>query len=225
MVATFRQPFDLLAKIAVSASRTAAGETAKTAKTEIWLGDLDSNQDCSVQSRELRDENDAISVAAPALAGAKPVTVASARTGPDGRFSVRVRAAGPSRTLCLAYRGVSGIGPPVATRKLMLRVRAGVVLHVTPRVASVGRSIRFSGRLRAGPVPPGGKQLVLEARAPGGTWLEFRVVRTNARGRFHAGYRFRFPGPARYQFRALSEPESDYPFAAGTSNVVGVFER
>ena len=121
-------------------------------------------------------------------------------------------------------KGIS-IGSPVATRKLMLRVRAGVVLHVTPRVASVGRSIRFSGRLRAGPVPPGGKQLVLEARAPGGTWLEFRVVRTNARGRFHAGYRFRFPGPARYQFRALSEPESDYPFAAGTSNVVGVFER
>ena len=159
------------------------------------------------------------------LAGAKPVALASARTRPDGRFSVRVRATGPSRTLCLAYRGASGIGSPVATRKLTMRVRAVVVLHVTPRVASVGRSIRFRGRLRAGPVPPGGKQLVLEARAPGGTWLEFRVVRTNARGRFHAGYRFRFPGPARYQFRALSEPESDYPFAAGTSNVVGVFER
>ena len=106
-----------------------------------------------------------------------------------------------------------------------MRVRAGVVLRVRPRVASAGRSIRFRGRLRAGPVPPGGKQLVLEARAPGGAWLEFKVVRTNARGRFHAGYRFRFPGPARYQFRALSEPESDYPFAAGTSNVVGVFER
>ena len=164
-------------------------------------------------------------VAAPALAGAKPVAVASARTGPDGRFSVRVRATGPSRTLCLAYRGASGIGSPVATRRLTLRVRAGVVLRVTPRVASVGRGIRFRGRLRAGPVPPGGKQLVLEARAAGGAWLEFKVVRTNARGRFHAGYRFRFPGPARYQFRVLCEPESGYPFAAGTSNVVAVFER
>ena len=106
-----------------------------------------------------------------------------------------------------------------------MRVRAGVLLHVSPRVASVGRSIRFSGRLRAGPVPPGGKQLVLEARAAGGAWLEFKVVRTSARGRFHAGYRFRFPGPARYQFRVLCEPESGYPFAAGTSNVVAVFER
>jgi site-specific DNA recombinase len=39
VVATFRQPFDLLAETAVSAARAAAGETAKTAKTEIWLGD------------------------------------------------------------------------------------------------------------------------------------------------------------------------------------------
>jgi site-specific DNA recombinase len=37
VVATFRQPFDLLAETAVSASRAAVGETAKPAKTEIWL--------------------------------------------------------------------------------------------------------------------------------------------------------------------------------------------
>jgi site-specific DNA recombinase len=39
VVATFSQPFDLLTETAVSASRAACGETAKTAKTEIWLGD------------------------------------------------------------------------------------------------------------------------------------------------------------------------------------------
>jgi site-specific DNA recombinase len=44
VVATFRQPFDLLAKTAIAA-RHAAGNTAKRAKSEIWLGDLDSNQD------------------------------------------------------------------------------------------------------------------------------------------------------------------------------------
>jgi site-specific DNA recombinase len=38
VVAAFRQPFDLLAETAVSAARAAADETAKTAKTEIWLG-------------------------------------------------------------------------------------------------------------------------------------------------------------------------------------------
>jgi len=39
VVATFRQPFDLLAETTLTAARAAAGETAKTAKTGIWLGD------------------------------------------------------------------------------------------------------------------------------------------------------------------------------------------
>jgi hypothetical protein len=37
--------------IAIAAGRTAANDS-DSAKHEIWLGDLDSNQDCSVQSRE-----------------------------------------------------------------------------------------------------------------------------------------------------------------------------
>ena len=45
MVATFREPFDVLAETATAAARTEAGEKAKSAKSEIWLGDLDSNQD------------------------------------------------------------------------------------------------------------------------------------------------------------------------------------
>jgi site-specific DNA recombinase len=44
VVGTFRQPFDLLAETAVSATRAAAGETVNTAKTGIWLPELDSNQ-------------------------------------------------------------------------------------------------------------------------------------------------------------------------------------
>ena len=39
VVATFRQPFDLLAETTAAAVRATAGENAKTAKTEIWLGD------------------------------------------------------------------------------------------------------------------------------------------------------------------------------------------
>jgi hypothetical protein len=98
-------------------------------------------------------------------------------------------------------------------------------MTIAPHTASVGSSIRFSGRLLGGPVPPGGKLLVLEARSPGGRWLEFDVIRSDARGRFHASYRFKFPGPARYQFRVVCEAEADYPFAVGASGVVGVFER
>ena len=98
-------------------------------------------------------------------------------------------------------------------------------MTVSPSTTTVGHEIFFHGRLLAGPVPPAGKQLVLEARSPGGPWIEFQVIRTGSHGRFAASYRFRFPGPAVYQFRAVSEPESDYPFAAGNSNVVAVRER
>ncbi|MDQ6810951.1 MAG: hypothetical protein M3Z95_03510 [Actinomycetota bacterium] len=164
-------------------------------------------------------------VALPAYTAAKPVQMASPRTGPDGSFSVRVPAGVSSRTLRFSYRPSVGAVPAVATHTLALSVRAGIALSVTPPTVSVGGSIQFHGRLRGGPIPPGGKALVLEARSAGSGWLEFNVIRTGARGRFSASYRFKFPGPAGYQFRVLSEPEADFPFAAGASNVVGVYER
>ncbi len=89
----------------------------------------------------------------------------------------------------------------------------------------VGSSIYFSGGLPGGPIPKDGKLVVLEARSPGGPWLEFNVIRSSARGRFHASYRFKFAGPAKYQFRVLCEAEADYPYATGASPVVRVFER
>ena len=162
-------------------------------------------------------------VATTILVGARPAAMASPRTGQDGRFSVRMPQGVSSRILCLAYRGPGGGTPSLTT--LTLKVHAGIALHVSPHRASVGRSIAFRGRLLGGPIPRGGKQLVLEARSAGSGWLEFKVIRSDARGRFHAAYRFKFPGPADYRFRVRSEAESDYPFAAGSSNVVGVRER
>jgi hypothetical protein len=164
-------------------------------------------------------------LATPDYTGAKQLAMASARTGQDGRFTVRLPGGVSSRTLRFAYRSHLGDALPVATRRLTLTVRAGMTLTISPRTASVGRSIFFRGRLRGGPIPADGKQLVLEARSPGGPWIEFDVIRTDSRGRYHGSYRFKFPGPANYQFRVLSEPESDYPFAAGSSDVVGVQER
>jgi hypothetical protein len=162
-------------------------------------------------------------VATPAYLGATLVHMAGLQTGRDGGFSVRLPRGISSRALCLAYRPPGGAA--ALTRTLGLSVRAGIALDVSPHVTSVGRRIFFHGRLLGGPIPPAGKQLVLEARSPGGTWLEFQLIRTGPRGRFGASYRFRFPGPADYQFRALSEAESDYPFAAGASNAVTVHER
>ena len=160
----------------------------------------------------------------PDYAGAKAAAMASPRTGADGRFTLRLPAGVCSRTLRFSYSDDLD-SPPVTTATLTLSVRAGVALRVAPRTVSVGRSIHFSGRLQGGPIPKGGKLLVLEARSPGGSWLEFDVIRSDARGRFHAGYQFKFPGPADYQFRLLCEAEADYPFTTGSSNVVGVRER
>lgn len=161
----------------------------------------------------------------PAYGGAKTIAMSSPRTGPNGRFQLRLPADISSRTLHLAYRSHLLDQRPVATRTLVLSVRAAIALRIAPRVASVGGRIFFGGVLHGGPIPPGGKQLVLEARSAGTPWLEFDVIRTGAGGRFHFSYRFRLPGPYNYRFRVLSKYEADFPFLAGTSNIVDVHEQ
>ncbi|MGH2853713.1 MAG: hypothetical protein ACRDLF_05930 [Solirubrobacteraceae bacterium] len=161
----------------------------------------------------------------PTYTGAPIRALAAPRTAADGRWSLTLPRGLSSCELRIAYRTHLGDALPVATRTLTLTVPATLRLRIAPRTARSEGAIRFSGRLLGGPLPAGGKQLVLEARAPGARWIEFHVIRTRARGRFGYLYRFRLPGPAHYQFRVLCEPEADFPFAAGVSNVVGVFER
>ena len=162
--------------------------------------------------------------ATPAYAGAQPIAMASPRTGQNGRFSVHLSGVS-SRSLIFAYRSHLNDPLPVATRTLTLSVPAAITLRISPHIASVDRKIYFHGVLHGGPIPAGGKQLVLEARSPGSGWLEFDVIRTDARGRFHASYRFRFPGPHNYRFRVLSKYEADFAFTAGASNAISVEER
>jgi hypothetical protein len=161
----------------------------------------------------------------PEYTGATPHAMVGPRTGPDGRFEVRLPRVESSSTLTFAYRAHIGDLVPVVTHTLTLGVRAGLSLSISPRTASVGRSISFRGVLKGTPLPAGGKQLVLEARSGRGEWIEFRVIRTRAHGRFQASYRFKFPGPASYQFRVLSKHEADFPFLEAPSNVVRVRER
>jgi hypothetical protein len=166
-----------------------------------------------------------IEVRGPATSAGCRRAAVNVRTGGDGRFAVGLPRKISSCRLQVSYRARVGDSSPAASRALLLRVRAGIALTIAPRTASAGASILFHGHLRGGPIPSEGKQLVLEARSPGGQWIEFKVVRTDARGRFDASYTFRFAGPALYDFRAVSEPESDYPYAAGSSRAVLVRER
>ena len=106
------------------------------------------------------------------------------------------------------------------------RARARLTLMVAPRRVGTNRRVELSGRLSGGSIPKGGKQLVVEGRrARRGAWIKFDVIRTGAQGRFHAGYRFAFLGPGRWEIRVLSEAQAGYPFAVGVSNVVRVRVR
>jgi hypothetical protein len=161
----------------------------------------------------------------PSYAGAHTVQIKRLKTGPDGTFAMRITGATRSQSMTFAYRAHVGDAQPVVAHTLTLKVPASIALSVSPHTTSIGRRIVFRGLLRGSPIPRGGKPLVLEARSPGSPWIEFKVVHTDAHGRYHASYRFKFAGPANYRFRVRSEAESDFPFAGGASNVVAVHER
>jgi hypothetical protein len=160
----------------------------------------------------------------PAYEGARTVPLAGVRTGGTGGWALSLPRNVSSSALRFEYRSHQNDTIPVATAALTLRVHAGITLRIAPRMTSIGRRIFFSGVLHGAPIPPGGKQLVLEARS-GNEWIQFDTIRANARGHYRASYRFKFPGPVTYKFRVLSRYEADFPFLDGTSNVVGVHER
>ena len=160
----------------------------------------------------------------PAYDGARALRIGGVSTGPTGQWTLTPPRGVSSGVLLFVYRSHQNDTVAAASARLRLGVHAGIVLKITPRSASVGRKIFFSGVLRGAPIPRGGKQLVLEASS-GGEWVQFNTIRTNAKGRYHSSYRFKFPGPVTYRFRVLSRYEADFPFLDGTSNVIHVHEH
>jgi hypothetical protein len=161
----------------------------------------------------------------PSFQGSKTIALPAVRTSADGGFRVRVPAAVPSSRLTFAYSSHLGQPAPDVTATLTLTVASRLTLRVTPRASHAGGTIRFAGTLLGSPLPPGGKQLVLEARTLHGPWRQFQAISTAAQGHFHARYRFRLAGPITYEFRALSPHEADFPYGKGASNVVRVHVR
>ncbi|HEY8304795.1 MAG TPA: hypothetical protein VIG42_09455 [Solirubrobacteraceae bacterium] len=161
----------------------------------------------------------------PAYQGAPTRALASVRTSSTGAFKVKLPSSTPSSRITLAYSSHSGQPAPDVTSALTLAVPASLALRIAPTVSHAGGTIFFSGALHGAPLPRGGKQLVLEARSPGAAWRQFQVLATGSHGRYRATYRFRLPGPITYEFRALSPREADFPYGAGSSNVVRVRER
>lgn len=156
--------------------------------------------------------------------GAPSIALGSATTNAQGDFSFRLGKQSSSERIELSYSPTLG-GQPVVSQTLALRVPAAVKLNVTPGSVGAGETIRLQGRILGTPIPPAGKQVVLEARSKGSSWLQFLVLRSGRGGRFTGTHRFRLPGPVRYWFRAVCPEEADFPFATGSSNQVTVWER
>src|SRR4029077_6113814 len=114
----------------------------------------------------------------------------SIHTDDKGRFAFRPRP-GSSRRFRLAYRAFTLDVVPVATKEIVLNVRAGVRLSVRPhRISSRGR-IAFTGRLLGGPGRRGTQVGLFAVALRGRERVPVPPLRADQEGRFHFSYRFR----------------------------------
>ena len=156
--------------------------------------------------------------------GAQPEPLTSVVTDATGRFRFTV-AAGPSRTLTVAYAGNEGVLQRV--RRVRLHTPASATIRAATRSIRGAGRVRFFGRLRllGAALPPGGKIVVLEA-LQNGRWTTVRATR--ARGpnaAWSATAQFRgTPGRFRLRLRIPREA-AVFPYEAGYSRSVVVRVR
>ena len=140
-----------------------------------------------------------------------------------GKFTYRVPA-GPSRSLRFAFR--AGTEPSFTCSKaLTVAVRARSTLKASPRTIRSGQRVRFTGKLRGGYVPRGGKLVELQAYERG-RWRSITTLRTNSKGAFSYRYRFSFRAAGTtFPVRVRIRHDDSYPFALGVSSRVRVRVR
>lgn len=141
----------------------------------------------------------------------------SLKTDSSGRFRWTMPRGVSSESIRLSYHQRVFDTTPVAMRTLRLDVAAGVRLNLSRKAVRRGEAVRLSGLVAGRPMPKLGKVVELQARNAGGRWITFKTVRSTKTGRFSAVYRFRRPGPARFQMRARARRSGDYPYGTGSS--------
>jgi hypothetical protein len=88
-------------------------------------------------------------------------------------------------------------------------------------VALRGAAVTYRGTVLSGPMPRGGKLVILQGRVKGKAWQTFASRRARAGGRFSGKYRLKLRVPGRkLQFRARVVAESGFPYLAGVSRAV-----
>jgi len=113
-------------------------------------------------------------------------------------------------------RGSRGVG---------VQVPASSTIRASRTVLGGPGRVGFRGRLRTGgaSIPDRGLVVVLQGRADG-RWQTFADTRTDRRGRWRAGYRFRGI-PGRYPVRTRIPPQAGFPYELGYSRTVSVRVR
>jgi hypothetical protein len=158
-------------------------------------------------------------VARSTAGGGGPADRRSVVTDRAGRFALELPPK-VSRRVDISFGGGDGYAPSRA-RSLLVRVRAAVSLTAEPTRLRTGATVRLSGVVRPGiaRIPSRGKLVTIQyLERASRRWRPALVVRTGARGRFKARYRFRYiTGSARIRLRATALPEAGWPYAAGSS--------
>jgi hypothetical protein len=153
------------------------------------------------------------------VAGAKWERLADVQT--DGRGRVRYKAPpGPARLLRFRYPGTPLMRGDNTT--IRLNVQAKSTIKVSRRNVINGEYVMFSGQLKSKPLPATGLLVELQVRSRG-KWRTFAQPRANAEGKWKYQYRFEtVSGRAQFRFRARVRRQASYPYATGSSRILGV---
>lgn len=147
-------------------------------------------------------------------------SVGMVRTGPGGRFALRLPA-GPSRRVTVTFAGDQRLSGSSAV--LRLGVLGSLSFSATPNRLQTGQRVRFRGRVRSGAarLPSRGNLIAIRYfEKSSSTWRPMLVTRTDAWGRYRASYRFRYiTGTARIRMRATLLPSQAFPYLPANSPV------
>jgi hypothetical protein len=192
---------------------------------------VDYRKRASVSGRLLNSSGKPVSGAVLAIntrdrrSGATFVRRWTAKTGADGLYKVKVRAAA-SRLVQVAWASHIHDPSPQESAYVSLNARASSSLHASPRAVRVGRPLRLSGTVR-GVVPARGVPVIFQGRGARGGWDTFADGRAKRNGHFTVHYRFRDASSRghTFTFRVKVRGDARFPYTLGYSKRVRVRVR
>lgn len=145
-------------------------------------------------------------------------------TAPDGTWVAHLRP-GPSRLVEAVYQGTGTTEPTVSAQVRVVVPAKLKLIHVSPRRVAWGHTVRITGQLLGGYLPPEGALVRLRIGS-GSSYTTYGVVEhVGGNGRFKTTYTFGAGLPSVYRifwFQIASLPMGDYPYAPATSGRIQV---